>query len=167
MTRPENIQAIREVLVPREHYSCDDSWYSCPKSEDGCSNQDYGSDCICGADEHNSRVIKALAALDELAAQDAELSSGELMALDQQWADMHKAELDVLEARAEKAESEAKALRVCGNCAYGKSTSLDDTRCYKATPYTPTGRHCAGCVDWSKAPIITNPRVALSQGEEE
>jgi hypothetical protein len=69
MTRPENIQAIREALVPREHYLCDDSYYSCPKSEDGGINRDHGSECICGADEHNSRVIKALAALDELAAQ--------------------------------------------------------------------------------------------------
>jgi hypothetical protein len=65
----------------------------------------------------------------------------------------------------EAAEAEAKALRVCGNCEHGKSTSLDDTRCYQNTPYLPTGRHCAGCPDWKRAAIVANPRAALQGGK--
>jgi hypothetical protein len=64
-----------------------------------------------------------------------------------------------------KLESEVKALRVCGNCEHGKSTSLDDTRCYQNTPYLPTGRHCAGCPDWKRAAIVANPRAALQGGK--
>lgn len=38
------------------HYSCDDCWYSCPKSEDGCCNEAEGDECNCGADKHNAEV---------------------------------------------------------------------------------------------------------------
>jgi hypothetical protein len=89
----------------------------------------------------------------------AEKAKGEAKALN--------GKMEWLESDRQEWIVEAKALKVCGNCEYGKSTSLDDTRCYKATPYTPTGRHCAGCSDWRMAPIIANPRVALqSQGDE-
>jgi len=37
-----------------EHYSCEeDNWYSCPKSKNGCSNDDIFGECNCGADNHN------------------------------------------------------------------------------------------------------------------
>jgi hypothetical protein len=42
--------------MKRNHYSCEDSWYSCPKAEDGCSNEAAGTDCDCGADEFNSEI---------------------------------------------------------------------------------------------------------------
>jgi len=53
-----------------------------------------------------------------------------------------------------------RALRVCGNCLHGRGTSLDDTRCYKATPYLPTGRHCEACADWEPCGTCANPKSA-------
>ena len=44
----------------REHYYCEDSWYSCPKATDGCS-QDNDGECTCGADDHNAEVLKVFA----------------------------------------------------------------------------------------------------------
>ncbi len=50
----------------RKHDQCDDPWYSCPKSEDGCINESLPKDyCNCGADAHNARIDTALLALDE------------------------------------------------------------------------------------------------------
>ena len=54
------------TLAKREHYYCEDSWYSCPKAEDKCANDSEGEDCNCGADIHNAKV-EAIAA--ELEAQ--------------------------------------------------------------------------------------------------
>ena len=65
----DNIKAIREALVMRNHLYCEDPWYSCPKVEDGCANPSVGADCDCGADEHNAKVTLALAALDCIEAQ--------------------------------------------------------------------------------------------------
>ena len=36
-------------LAYRQHYSCEDNWYSCPLSEDGCSNDLAGNECNCWA----------------------------------------------------------------------------------------------------------------------
>jgi hypothetical protein len=36
-------------LAYRQHYSCEDNWYSCPLSEDGCSNDAAGNECNCWA----------------------------------------------------------------------------------------------------------------------
>lgn len=47
--------AMRELAL-RRHYYCEDSWYSCPKAEDGCANDDEGDNCNCGADKHNAEV---------------------------------------------------------------------------------------------------------------
>ena len=39
----------------KKHYYCEDCWYSCPKAEDGCCNEDFSDNkCNCGADEHNA-----------------------------------------------------------------------------------------------------------------
>jgi hypothetical protein len=44
-------------LAHRYHYHVDDdNWYSCPKAPDGCLNDAVGTDCNCGADEHNVKV---------------------------------------------------------------------------------------------------------------
>lgn len=59
------VEALRE-LGPRTHYFCEDSWYSCPKADDGCANDRAGTDCNCGADAHNAKVEAALAAFDAL-----------------------------------------------------------------------------------------------------
>jgi len=50
------------TLAKREHYYCEDSWYSCPKAEDKCANDSEGEDCNCGADIHNAKV-EAIAVL--------------------------------------------------------------------------------------------------------
>lgn len=47
-------------LAYRWHYECEDPWYSCPKSEDGCVNEHAGEDCNCGADAHNAKVKQVL-----------------------------------------------------------------------------------------------------------
>ena len=47
----------------RQHYYCDDCWYSCPKAEDGCCDESQGGECNCGADEHNARLDRIVAYL--------------------------------------------------------------------------------------------------------
>ena len=42
-------------LAKRPHYQCEDSWYSCPMSQDGCAN-DAAEGCDCGANDHNAKV---------------------------------------------------------------------------------------------------------------
>ena len=44
------------ILAKRNHYECEDGWYSCPKSEDGCANDNAGKDCTCGADDFNKML---------------------------------------------------------------------------------------------------------------
>lgn len=52
-----NLLVSLKELALREHYYCDDCWYSCPKyPEDGCCNDEAGTDCNCGVDEHNKKV---------------------------------------------------------------------------------------------------------------
>lgn len=50
-------------LATRRHYWCDDSYYSCPATEEGCSNPAYEDikECQCGADEHNAKVASLAA----------------------------------------------------------------------------------------------------------
>jgi len=43
-------------LARRKHYTCEDSWYSCPQSDGGSANEHAGTKCDCGADEHNAKV---------------------------------------------------------------------------------------------------------------
>lgn len=50
------------ALAHREHYNCDDdTWYGCPKSTSGCSNDADGTECNCGADDHNAEVARIAA----------------------------------------------------------------------------------------------------------
>ena len=49
----------------RKHYGCEDTWYSCPKHEDGCYNEHAGSECNCGADEANVEIDAAIKVLQE------------------------------------------------------------------------------------------------------
>lgn len=52
------------ALARRHHAYCEDSWYSCPKDEDGCANDQWPKGvCNCGADEHNAKVDALLAEL--------------------------------------------------------------------------------------------------------
>ena len=44
-----------------DHSQCEDSWFSCPLSHDGCSDRSQGDACNCGADKHNENVEAAYA----------------------------------------------------------------------------------------------------------
>ena len=48
----------------REHYYCDDCWYSCPKAKDGTCNDGKGDECDCGADAFNATIDAFLAVFD-------------------------------------------------------------------------------------------------------
>jgi hypothetical protein len=54
----------------RTHYYCEDTWYSCPKHEEGCANESEGDECNCGADKANVEIDGAIIALREALAQD-------------------------------------------------------------------------------------------------
>lgn len=53
-----------EKMERRRHYECDDCWYSCPLSEEGCCNDGLPHECNCGADDFNAQIADVLAALD-------------------------------------------------------------------------------------------------------
>ena len=53
----EMVAALKQLYQP--HLSCEDIWYSCPKSEEGCAD-DRQDECNCGADYYNSIITKAL-----------------------------------------------------------------------------------------------------------
>jgi len=68
----KSLQEIDEQFdkeFPIKHYSCEDCWYSCPKSTDGCCNESQGSECNCGAaeenEEHKAFIHKVIAERDE------------------------------------------------------------------------------------------------------
>ena len=59
--RDAEIKALREALesLRQPHHICEDCWYSCPKSSEGCCNKsDEG--CTCGADIINAKIDAAL-----------------------------------------------------------------------------------------------------------
>lgn len=43
------------------HLNCEDPWYSCPLSSDGCADDQAGNECTCGADHENALRAEALA----------------------------------------------------------------------------------------------------------
>ena len=51
-----NLLEQLKKLALRNHYECEDPWYSCPKSEEGCADDERGDECTCGADSHNAEV---------------------------------------------------------------------------------------------------------------
>jgi hypothetical protein len=55
---PNESQLVKRLikLATKRHYWCEDSWYSCPKDADGCTNEANGTDCDCGADKINEEV---------------------------------------------------------------------------------------------------------------
>jgi len=56
---PLRNELIKELiqLAIKPHYYCEDGWFSCPKAEGGCYNDEYKEGvCNCGADENNKRV---------------------------------------------------------------------------------------------------------------
>jgi hypothetical protein len=67
MTKDEALKMAIEALEnnKRTHYYCEDTWYSCPKHEDGCANEYAGKECDCGADETNKEFDNAILACKE------------------------------------------------------------------------------------------------------
>jgi hypothetical protein len=53
----------------RTHRYCEDTWYSCPKHEDGCANDSEGDECNCGADEANIEIDAAITSLRQAIAE--------------------------------------------------------------------------------------------------
>jgi hypothetical protein len=67
MTEKEALKLALEALEnnKQKHHYCEDTWYSCPKHEDGCANEAEGDECNCGADEVNAQFDKAITAIKE------------------------------------------------------------------------------------------------------
>ena len=51
------LEALKKTVT---HYTSEDCWYSCPKSEEGCCDENGGDDCNCGADEIIAVIDAAL-----------------------------------------------------------------------------------------------------------
>ena len=71
---PQQIEAMKLALEALKnnkltHLYCEDTWYSCPKHEDGCANEAEGDECNCGADDVNAQFDQAITALEEALAQ--------------------------------------------------------------------------------------------------
>ena len=62
MTDYKQLCSELATLAKRDHYYCEDSWYSCPKAEGGCADDYQGDECNCGADAHNAKVDALLSA---------------------------------------------------------------------------------------------------------
>jgi len=63
-------QALRALDNNRQtHYYCEDTWYSCPKHHQGCSNDSERDECNCGADEANIEIDAATTALRQAIAE--------------------------------------------------------------------------------------------------
>lgn len=54
------LHLVEQLRLP--HLVVEDCWYSCPKSGE-CCNDGAGSECDCGADQHNARVDSLIAYL--------------------------------------------------------------------------------------------------------
>lgn len=52
-----------------KHYSCEDGWHSCPKSDDGCYDESQGDECNCGAEKNKEWWGKVLSALRQALAE--------------------------------------------------------------------------------------------------
>jgi len=65
MTKDKALDLALEALENnrRTHYYCEDTWYSCPKHEDGCANEAEGDECNCGADKANQEIDKDITAI--------------------------------------------------------------------------------------------------------
>ena len=62
------IEAMKQALEALEnnrqtHHYCEDTWYSCPKHEEGCANDSEGDECNCGADKANIEIDAAITSL--------------------------------------------------------------------------------------------------------
>lgn len=58
MTNNEVLLEIIDFLESdkRSHYYCEDTYYSCPMHEEGCTDEFKERKCNCGADEKNAEI---------------------------------------------------------------------------------------------------------------
>ena len=49
------------------HYICDDPWYSCPFSSEGCANENEPHECNCGASDQKAKIDAIIAFATEAA----------------------------------------------------------------------------------------------------
>ena len=49
------------------HYSCEDNWYSCPMSPEGCADDGQGKECNCGIEDKHKQFDRAASILRALA----------------------------------------------------------------------------------------------------
>ena len=61
LTRKDAVTLAEGLLALRlPHREVNDSWYSCPRSEEGCIDESAGAGCNCGADAHNALIERLL-----------------------------------------------------------------------------------------------------------
>lgn len=69
MMTPAERQAAREQVareIAGSHLDCEDSWYSCPLSENGCADDRQDKqECTCGRDARVDRIVALLAATEQ------------------------------------------------------------------------------------------------------
>lgn len=55
--------SVADALDKVRHYECGDPWYSCPQSDEGCSNDSEGPECNCHAPLMHTaaRLLRAIA----------------------------------------------------------------------------------------------------------
>lgn len=54
------IQQLAQMAKMDHRWVDEDNWYSCPKAPDGCSDDEQGTECNCGADNFNVKVAELL-----------------------------------------------------------------------------------------------------------
>lgn len=67
--KPQQRRLLVELLAVslREHYYCEDGWYTCPAHPQGSANENLPPDvCLCGAQEHNALISEIVAKILEL-----------------------------------------------------------------------------------------------------
>jgi hypothetical protein len=59
MTQEQREQKARELLG--KHHACEDRWYSCPLSEEGCCDDRQPRECNCGLDDNVRKLVELMA----------------------------------------------------------------------------------------------------------
>lgn len=60
MTQHKRDLTAERAAIIGKHYECDDPWYSCPMSDEGCVNPGEGEECTCGVDTRRTLLDKLL-----------------------------------------------------------------------------------------------------------
>ncbi len=60
------LRELRDEMRATKHYECEDKWYSCPLSDEGCADERQ-TDCTCNATVAHERADRIDAILTSLA----------------------------------------------------------------------------------------------------